>query len=43
MGDLTDAQLMERFTTLDRDAAEQAFAALLSGTVRWFCECVGIF
>jgi RNA polymerase sigma factor (sigma-70 family) len=29
IGDLTDAQLMERFTSLDRDAAEQAFAALV--------------
>ena len=29
IGDLTDAQLLERFTTLDREAAELAFAALV--------------
>jgi RNA polymerase sigma factor (sigma-70 family) len=29
IGDLTDAQLLERFTTLDREAAELAFAALI--------------
>ena len=29
VGDLTDAQLLERFTTLDREAAELAFAALI--------------
>ena len=29
IGDLTDAQLLERFTTLDRAAAEAAFAALV--------------
>ena len=29
IGDLTDAQLLERFKTLDREAAEHAFAALV--------------
>ena len=29
IGDLTDAQLLERFTTLDREEAERAFAAIV--------------